>query len=278
MVCGMSKRSSPSTRWPRRASCQAVALPMPPMPTTITSNAIAHPDPSHAISWYPGATRGRKPCTNFRAAPCWAGPPPWRSAPRAFGQTARHDLLIKGGEVVDPSQGLRGRRDVAIRHGLVVAVEAEIPASAAAQVIEAGRQAGLPGLVDLHAHVYPEVSAIGLPADDSSPGPPPPPMSRPAMPAAAPSRCSAMPCWRGRAPSCSASSTSPMYRAGRLPRGGRCSNIDNAIVGSRRRPRREPRRLPRHQGAHDDEVVGTNGIEPLKRAIRRPRWPGPGPA
>ena len=48
-------------------------------------------------------------------------------------QALRHDLLIRGGEVVDPSQNLRGRRDVAIRNGLVVAVEPEIPAEAALQ-------------------------------------------------------------------------------------------------------------------------------------------------
>src|SRR3954471_1162876 len=46
---GMSKRSSPSTRCPRRASCQQAALPMPPMPTTITSKAIAPPARVHGI-------------------------------------------------------------------------------------------------------------------------------------------------------------------------------------------------------------------------------------
>jgi hypothetical protein len=37
----------------------------------------------------------------------------------ASAQAMRHDLLIRGGEVLDPSQNLRGRRDVAIRNGLV---------------------------------------------------------------------------------------------------------------------------------------------------------------
>ena len=96
------------------------------------------------------------------------------AAALAFGaeagaQAPRHDLLIKGGEVVDPSQSLRGRRDVAIRNGLVVAVEPEIPADRANAVIDASGKLVCPGLVDLHAHVYPEVSSIGLPADELVP-------------------------------------------------------------------------------------------------------------
>ena len=51
----------------------------------------------------------------------------------ASAQAMRHDLLVRGGEVLDPSQNLRGRRDVAIRNGLVSAVEPEIPAERAAQ-------------------------------------------------------------------------------------------------------------------------------------------------
>ena len=39
-------------------------------------------------------------------------PPATGAAP-----TDRFDLLIKGGEVLDPSQGLRAVRDVGIRHG-----------------------------------------------------------------------------------------------------------------------------------------------------------------
>ncbi len=35
----------------------------------------------------------------------------------------KFDLVIKGGEVVDPSQGLRARRDVGIRNALIAAIE-----------------------------------------------------------------------------------------------------------------------------------------------------------
>lgn len=42
----------------------------------------------------------------------------------------QYDLVIKGGEVIDPSQALRGRRDVAIRSAAVVAIETDIPREA----------------------------------------------------------------------------------------------------------------------------------------------------
>ncbi len=79
------------------------------------------------------------------------------------------DLLIRGGEVVDPSQRLRGRYDIAIRWGRIVRVEPAISAKAAKHVIEAGGKLVTPGLVDLHTHVYPLGSALGLPADELVP-------------------------------------------------------------------------------------------------------------
>lgn len=81
----------------------------------------------------------------------------------------RFDLLIAGGEVIDPDQSLRGVRDIAIRHGVVAAVEPSIAPSRARHVIDAKGRLVVPGLVDLHAHVYPQGSAIGLPADELVP-------------------------------------------------------------------------------------------------------------
>src|SRR5262249_8447104 len=45
----------------------------------------------------------------------------------AIGPDDKFDLVIKGGEVLDPSQSLRGRRDIGIRYGVIEAVEADIP-------------------------------------------------------------------------------------------------------------------------------------------------------
>ena len=81
----------------------------------------------------------------------------------------RFDLVIRGGEVFDPSQALRARRDIGIRWGRIAAVEADIPVDRSAQSIDASGKLVVPGLIDLHAHVYPQASALGLPADELVP-------------------------------------------------------------------------------------------------------------
>ncbi len=81
----------------------------------------------------------------------------------------KFDLVIKGADLLDPSQSLRGRRDIGIRYGLIEAVEADIPASRALRVLDAAGKLATPGLIDLHCHVYPYGSAIGIPADELVP-------------------------------------------------------------------------------------------------------------
>jgi dihydroorotase len=95
--------------------------------------------------------------------------PPRRS--RRPNHAAPYDLLIRGGEVVDPSQTLRGVRDVAFAWGRVAAIAqpGTIDADAARQVIDAAGQIVTPGLVDLHTHVYVGGSELVVPADEVCP-------------------------------------------------------------------------------------------------------------
>jgi dihydroorotase len=75
------------------------------------------------------------------------------------------DLLIKGGEVVDPGGPKQGRLDVGIKRNRIAAVDANIPAASAVRVIDAAGQYVTPGLVDLHTHVYHSVTYWGIHAD-----------------------------------------------------------------------------------------------------------------
>ena len=75
------------------------------------------------------------------------------------------DLLIKGGEVVDPGGGNNGKLDVGIKRNRIAAVDPDIPAESAAQVIDADGQFVTPGLVDLHTHVYYGGGYFGIHAD-----------------------------------------------------------------------------------------------------------------
>ncbi|WP_284419683.1 MULTISPECIES: amidohydrolase/deacetylase family metallohydrolase [unclassified Bradyrhizobium] len=88
------------------------------------------------------------------------------SARAAMGPADKFDLVIRGGDVIDPSQSLRGRRDIGIRWGVIEAIEAEIPAERALRSIDATGRLVTPGLIDLHSHVYPYGSAIGIPPDE----------------------------------------------------------------------------------------------------------------
>jgi dihydroorotase len=77
----------------------------------------------------------------------------------------KYELVIAGGEVLDPSQNLRGKRDIGIKYGQIAAIAPGIPVDRAVQRIDAGGKLVTPGLVDLHTHLCPHLG-IGLPADE----------------------------------------------------------------------------------------------------------------
>jgi len=62
----------------------------------------------------------------------------------------KFDLVIAGGEVLDPSQKLRGKRDIGIKNGQIAAVAAKIPADRTIQRIDASGKLVTAGLIDLH--------------------------------------------------------------------------------------------------------------------------------
>jgi len=84
----------------------------------------------------------------------------------AMGPDDKFDLLLRNANVLDPSQGLSGKRDIGIRYGVIEAIEANIAAERGLRVLDVGGKLVTPGLVDLHAHTYAFGSAIGIPADE----------------------------------------------------------------------------------------------------------------
>jgi dihydroorotase len=65
-----------------------------------------------------------------------------------------YDLIVKGGTVIDPSQRLEEKMDIAVSRRRVVAVEKNITSTMATKVVDASDKIVTPGLIDLHTHVY----------------------------------------------------------------------------------------------------------------------------
>jgi dihydroorotase len=67
--------------------------------------------------------------------------------------------------VIDPSQGLSARRDIAISGHTIARLAPSIPETEARQVLDARAKIVTPGLIDIHVHVYDGVAPLGIPAD-----------------------------------------------------------------------------------------------------------------
>ena len=77
-----------------------------------------------------------------------------------------YDILLQGGQVIDPAHGLNAVRDLAIKDGRIAAVAKNIAPSSAKQVISARGKLVTPGLIDSHGHVFEHVTGrFGLEAD-----------------------------------------------------------------------------------------------------------------
>ena len=77
----------------------------------------------------------------------------------------RYDLIVSGGRVIDPSQGLDAVRDVALANGKVAFVAENIPSDQARGVIDARGMIATPGLIDLHTHDFWGASRYGVDPD-----------------------------------------------------------------------------------------------------------------
>jgi dihydroorotase len=73
--------------------------------------------------------------------------------PALHGQSS-YDLVLKGGHVIDPKNGIDAVRDVAIKDHKIAAVAEHIQSGPGAKVVDVSGFYVTPGLVDIHVHVY----------------------------------------------------------------------------------------------------------------------------
>jgi dihydroorotase len=76
-----------------------------------------------------------------------------------------YDLLLSGGTVVDPAQGLHATLDVAIEAGRIAQVAAGLSRNEARRSVDVSGKIVTPGLIDLHAHVFEAVSSQAVHPD-----------------------------------------------------------------------------------------------------------------
>src|SRR5262245_27225434 len=74
-------------------------------------------------------------------------------------------MLIRGGHVLDPAQGIDAVRDVRLDGGRIVAVASDLKPAPGEETLEARGLLVTPGLVDLHVHVFPGASHYGIEPD-----------------------------------------------------------------------------------------------------------------
>ncbi len=68
--------------------------------------------------------------------------------------SSNYDILIKGGRVIDPKNNIDALMDVAVKAGKIFAIAKNLPEKEARQVVDATGLLVVPGLIDIHAHVF----------------------------------------------------------------------------------------------------------------------------
>jgi len=73
--------------------------------------------------------------------------------------------MIVGATVVDPNRGEHAAMDIAFRDGRVSAVGANLSHDDASELVDAAGRYVIPGMIDVHVHVFEGVSHYGIPPD-----------------------------------------------------------------------------------------------------------------
>ncbi len=82
-----------------------------------------------------------------------------------FAHAQQYDLLIKNGLVIDPKNHINAKKDIAVSNGKIAKVADNIPAAHSKKTIDAADMYVVPGLIDIHTHVF-----VGSKADKFADG------------------------------------------------------------------------------------------------------------
>jgi dihydroorotase len=80
-------------------------------------------------------------------------------------QAQQYDLLIKHGHIIDPKNSIDALKDIAIANGKIAKVDNDIPSAQSKKTIDAAGLYVVPGLIDIHTHVF-----VGSKADKFADG------------------------------------------------------------------------------------------------------------
>jgi dihydroorotase len=79
-----------------------------------------------------------------------------------------YDLILRGGEVLDPANGSRRRADVGVLRGRIARIGDLEPGASAPITLDVSGLLVTPGLIDLHVHVFEGGTGLGVSADQTS--------------------------------------------------------------------------------------------------------------
>ncbi len=78
----------------------------------------------------------------------------------------KFDTILRGGRVIDPSQGIDQGLDVGFAGGRVAALAPDLKSSPSTVVKDVAGRIVTPGLIDLHTHVYWGGTSLGIDAEE----------------------------------------------------------------------------------------------------------------